>query len=761
MKKLVTLYFLLSPFLCYPQSAGKIAFRYDPSPPVSINGKPLLNPWAGGLNATQYSAIRLNDDTRDDLVVFDRTTNKVSTFIAIDNPTGNGIAWQYAPEYEASFPSVLYSWLLLVDYDGDGRNDLFTSSSSNVWVYHNESQNGQVIFKPAAKPLTTDSFSGLRIPIYVSSVDIPAITDYDDDGDVDIITFDADGNIIAYQQNMSVERTGQKGGLDFKRTGDLCWGHFRKEFCNDFTFGFQCDGSGRVGTTPAPVGANPNRANPGRARPMHTGNALTVVDTDGDGHKDLLFGFVSCENIARLRNVGPNNDKANFVSYDSLFPATNPILFPAFPATFWTDVDGDGQKDLLAAPNVSANDGHLFDFRASGWFYRNTGTTQKPVFQLTQKDFLQNDMLDLGERAAPALADLDGDGDMDLLVGFGGTGTGSAYRAGLWQFENKGTMQHPAFALVTTDYLGIAKSLTLSNTVPSFVDVDGNGSLDLVLTGVGASSVEIRAYLNSAAKGAAVQYNPAGAVRWPTPDLMSASDLLSVTDVDRDGKPDLLIGRYSLGTILYYRNTGSAASPAFQLQSQNFGNFPTDDFVYARARSLVVADVNGDQKNELIAAANNGSVRVYQFPDRPDQSLTLLDSLPGIGLPGTGLIAAAADLDGDQLPDLMLGSVAGGIRYLKNISQKVILTATQDVPDEPVGPWAFPNPTDRYLTVRPPYNGRIELLSLSGQTMLPVQNVTAETDTLLDLGNLPDGTYLMQLRADNQPALVQKVVVWK
>ena len=763
MKKLVTLCFSLFPFLGYTQSAGKISFRYDQSPTVSIDGKPLLNPWAGGLNTTQYSTIRLNDDTRDDLVVFDRTTNKVSTFLAIDNPTGNGIAWQYAPEYEAAFPKVLYSWLLLADYDGDGRKDIFTSSSSNVWVYHNESQNGQVQFKLTARPLTTDSFSGLRIPVYVSSVDIPAITDYDDDGDVDIITYDADGNIIAYQQNMSVERTGQKG-LDFKRTGDVCWGHFRKEFCNDFTFGFQCDGSGRVGTSPAPAspgGANPSGASPGRARPMHTGNTLTVVDTDGDGHKDLLFGFVSCENIARLRNEGPNSDKANFTGYDSLFPAQNPILFPAFPATFWEDVDGDGQKDLLASPNVNANDGHLFDFRASGWFYKNTGTTQKPAFKLMQKDFLQSDMIDLGERSAPALADLDGDGDLDLLVGFGGTGLGSAYRAGLWHFENKGTMQNPAFALVTTDYLGIAKSLALTNTVPSFADIDGNGSMDLILTGVGTSKVDIRVFVNSAAKGAAVQYNLTSALRWPTPDLMAVNDLLTVTDVDHDGKPDLLIGRYSLGTILYYRNAGTGLSPTFQLQNQNFGNFPTDDFVYARARSLVVADLNGDQKNELIAAANNGTVRVYQFPDRADQSLTLIDTLANIGLPGAGLIAAVADLDGDQLPDLMLGSVAGGLRYLKNTSQKVVITAVQNEPDEPISPWAFPNPTDRFLTVRPPYNGRIELVSLSGQSMLPIQPVTADTDTVLDLINLPDGTYLLQLQTENRSTLVQKVVVWK
>lgn len=750
MKKLFTLWFLLLPLINYAQSGGKIAFRYDQSPTVSINGKALLNPWAGGLNSIQYSTMRLNDDARDDLVVFDRATNKVSTFIATDNPTGNGMAWQYAPQYEIAFPTNLYGWLLLVDYDLDGKKDLFTSGSGNVRVLHNESQTGQISFKVAVDPLMTLGLSGYNQPIYVAGTDIPAITDYDDDGDIDIITFDSGGNVISYQQNMSVEQTGQKGGLVYKRTGDQCWGHFRKEFCNDFTFGFQCDdGSGPGGR---------KLANPANAKPLHTGNTLTVVDTDGDGNKDLLFGFVSCENIARLRSAGPNNEKANYVSYDSLFPTSNPILFPAFPAAYWEDVDGDGQKDLLASPNVATNDNYAYDFRTSSWFYKNTGTTQKPAFQLVQKDFLQSDMLDLGERAAPALADLDGDGDMDLLVGFGGTGLGSEYRAGLWQFENKGTLQNPAFVLVTTDYLGIAKSLKLVNTVPSFVDADGNGSLDLVLTGTSASALEIRVLFNTAAKGVPVQYSLAGATRWPKPDLMEPADLLTVTDVDKDGKPDLLISRYGFGTILYYRNAGTAASPTFQLQNQTFGGITTDDYVYARARSLVVADLNGDQKNELIAAANSGTVRVYQFPESPNQSFTLIDSLPSIGLPGSGLIAAVADLDGDQLPDLMLGSLGGGLRYLKNTSQKVVITG---VPEEPTGPWAFPNPTDRYITIHPPYKGQAELLSISGQVMLPNQPVSANTDTQLDLGNLPDGTYLLRLTADNRPAHVQKIVVWK
>ncbi|MDB5240120.1 MAG: alpha integrin, partial [Spirosoma sp.] len=567
----------------------------------------------------------------------------------------------------------------------------------------------------------------------------------------DVLTFDGTGDQISYQQNLSVERTGRKDGLDFKRTSSVCWGHFKKNFCNDFTFGLDCGGE--------PARTLPS-ASPAGARPMHSGNTLTVIDTDGDGNKDLLFGFVSCQNLARIRSAGPNNSTASFTAFDSLFPARNPIVFPVFPATFWEDVDGDGNKDLLASPNVSYNENQAFDFRASGWFYKNTGTNQQPDFQLVQKDFLQNDMLDLGENAAPALADLDGDGDLDMLVGYVGAATANGYRAGLWQFENKGTAQNPAFALVTTDYLGVTALLALTNVLPSFVDVDANGSLDLVITGNGS---EMRVLLNKAPKGAAVQYSLATAIRWPAINLMGPGDLPTVTDVDHDGKPDVLLGK-SDGTIQFMRNAGTAVAPVFQLQNQNFGGFTYDRL--AGARSLVIADLNGDQKNELVVAGNGGQVRVYRLPDwqipeQQKQALTLLDSLPALGIPGKGLVAAMGDLDGDQLPDLMLGSLAGGLRYLKNTSQKVLVTGLKQ---EVTGPWAFPNPTERYVTIRVPYNGRIELLSLSGQALLPVQPVQMNTEKTIDLGSLSSGTYLLRLSADNlngssYPEQVQKVVV--
>lgn len=83
------------------------SFRWDNSAKVLKNNTPILNPWAGGLNSAQFSKMHLNDDGTEDLVIFDRGNQQVSTFLAVRQ--ANAITWQYAPQYEAKFPSnMLY-----------------------------------------------------------------------------------------------------------------------------------------------------------------------------------------------------------------------------------------------------------------------------------------------------------------------------------------------------------------------------------------------------------------------------------------------------------------------------------------------------------------------------------------------------------------------------------------------------------------------------------------------------------------------------
>ncbi|HEX8530050.1 MAG TPA: VCBS repeat-containing protein, partial [Cytophagales bacterium] len=387
---------LLLPVLAQAQP---FRLKMDPTVPVQYGADALDNPWTGGLNAPQFSSLHVNGDAVADLVVFDRSTDHLTVYIA--STRSNGYFYRYAPEYASLFPP-LQDWVLLADYDGDGRNDLFTSTEGGIKVYRNATAGNGLRWEMVSEQLQTVGYSG-EVNLYVSATDVPALTDVDNDGDLDVLTADPTGHSVEWHQNLSREKYGHANALEFRRA-TTCWGKFEiEEGCDGFVLDAPCED---------------HQHSPG-GRIKHTGLSLLAVDLDGNGLKDLLVGSVSCDKISALLNGGTPTD-AQITQVLSDFPAGNAARVNAFPAAFYEDVDFDGKQDLLIAPNVTYNEGNRIDFRRSAWWYANTGTAQSPAFTFRQPDFLQHQSIDLGDQSAPTLGDYDGDGDLDLLVGHQG-----------------------------------------------------------------------------------------------------------------------------------------------------------------------------------------------------------------------------------------------------------------------------------------------------------------------------------------------------
>jgi len=705
---------------------------------LSASGKKLLNPWGGGLNSGQFCKMDLNGDGVEDLVVFERTSAAVSTFLAVADPVDpQKKVWKHAPSYQYLFPKI-DNWMILTDFNKDGYKDLFTFTPLGITVYKQVRDGKNWSWKLEKDALYTQGLSGGMVNLQVSSQDIPAIVDIDNDGDLDVLTFDSGGVAIEFHQNISQERFGVADSLVFKRNGN-CWGNFHKGDNEDFVLGEDC-----------------GVANYSALRVEHAGNSIMLHDLDGDGKKDLIVGHVSNDHVSFLKNTG-GNLIADFTSYTHNYPSATPISFYIFPAVYYEDVDFDGVKDLIAAPNVPNNDGNLMDFRSSGWMYHNAGSNENANFSLVQKNFLQDQMLDVGENAAPSFFDADGDGDLDVILGTGGTRDGNSFRGRLWLLRNVGDVQNPSFEIASENYLSIPEALDMYNLKPQWADFNGDGVTDLGFSGTTLRGLAYYYIPNKGGKGNAVRLNAADMVSIPMPVGSLITDYPYFYDADGDGDLDLLVGR-AQGNISYYQNTGNSKQFTLNLVTEAFAGISNN--YEGRNVQLSVADIDLDGRQDLITVDFSGKLRIFHSADwgKWTQRESLLIDRNGSGdspYLGGYLYSAIADYTGDGKPDIAIGNSTGGLRLLQNV---LPITITPVEPPVEQSIKVYPNPAGEYIKVLSSKNADLTVFTVGGIAV--EKNITIKANQEKEISTLSwiPGLYLFELNT-GESRVVKKIVI--
>ncbi|GLU55821.1 T9SS type A sorting domain-containing protein [Dyadobacter frigoris] len=732
------LFFIFFTFFLSESHAQQSWFKLDTVTVLSSGGKALLNPWAGGLNASQITKMDLNGDGTEDLVVFERTSGDLSTFLASTDPTNaQKKVYLHAPSYEYLFPKI-DNWLILNDYNGDGLKDLFTYTALGITVYKQVKNGSTWSWQLAKDALYTDGLSG-NVNLQVSSQDIPGITDIDGDGDLDVITFDYSGVYIELHQNMSIERYGIPDSLVYKRNG-VCWGNFHKGDGEDFVLGEDC---GVVG-------------NPDANRILHQGNSIMLHDLDGDGKKDLLVGHISNDHMSFLKNTGENLI-ASFSSFTHIYPPAEPIVFYIFPSAYYEDVDFDGVKDLIAAPNVSNNDGNLMDFKSSNWYYHNAGTSENANFKLVQKNFLQDQMLDVGENATPSFYDIDGDGDLDMIVGTGGTRDGNNFRGQLWLLKNTGTKQAPAFEISSDNYLNIPAVLDMYNLKTQWADFNGDGVPDLGFAGTTIKGLEYRYIPNKGGLNEPAQLNVADMLTITMPVESQITDYPYFYDTDGDGDLDLVVGKPQ-GNISYYQNTGTNKLPVLSLVTETFAGITLN--YEGRNVQLSVADVDLDGKPDLVTVDFSGKLKIFHSADwgKWTQRESLLIDHNGLGtdpLFGGYLYATVADYNGDGKPDVAIGNSTGGIRLLQNILP-ISITPVEPPVEQSVK--VYPNPAGEYIKVLSTENASLTVFNVAGQAIQSNIMVRANVEKEIVTAKWTPGLYVFELQT-SRSRITKKIVI--
>jgi len=196
-------------------------------------------------------------------------------------------------------------------------------------------------------------------------------------------------------------------------------------------------------------------------------------------------------------------------------------------------------------------------------------------------------------------------------------------------------------------------SLTFSQ--PRLADLDGDNDLDLVLGSINEAPLYFR---NSG--------SPSSPAFQPGDDIFAPVDPLDAemgvsADLDGDGDLDLVTGGYT--GLHYFENTGTAAAPVFAR---------VDGFFFGLAvGSLPVptlADLDDDGDQDLVVGLSEDG-RLKYYPNTGSPLAAVFTEASSEVWFDAGLYAYPwfCDLDGDQDFDLVVGSDGHGFQYYRNV----------------------------------------------------------------------------------------------
>jgi hypothetical protein len=232
----------------------------------------------------------------------------------------------------------------------------------------------------------------------------------------------------------------------------------------------------------------------------------------------------------------------------------------------------------------------------------------------------------------------------------------------------------------------------------------------------------------------------------------------AVTDWDRDGKKDLLLGSEE-GYIRYCRNMASDTMPGFLTYTYiQSGGVP----IYIYRVNPYVVDLDQDGKRDLVCGANDGYL--YYFHNIGSDTNPTLDNpetlkttagvpiLPS-GTYSAGSRAGFCDWNNDGALDFLLSGYEG---YVELYLGEGVGTKEKPGLAIPTNFTVAPNPSHSSVNINYSLNraGYVNLIvyDVSGRqmTLLVAGNVTSGEHSIHWDPNLPAGVYLCKLTAGDQ-----------
>ncbi|HMJ68086.1 MAG TPA: FG-GAP-like repeat-containing protein [Cyclobacteriaceae bacterium] len=520
----------------------------------------------------------------------------------------------------------------------------------------------------------------------------PAFTDFDKDGDLDLVIageyFDEDADENAWLQFFRNDKVGHEAGVPAEYhplpntenplyIGNIGDGALAIAFADldgdgdeDFFYGFENgiigyrrnDGGTFVEQTGPYVY---NQANPGAS----TGNPLEIPNLEPDGYDQFIsFGFADLDNdgdtdltIGRynrgtmnspyvyVRNTGngvmvADRTYTNNISGFSVGQNSNSSLI---------DYDRDGDLDLITSGSARIPTGETTHDRVGHALFKNENNTF--VIQTFLNDPFN--LLEHPEAGKMKVADVDGDSDFDVLM------IGREYDYGTYGYYNYITYFRNDGGTYTKIDQASADNpfLFINQQEPDpvdmdFVDIDNDQLPDMAL---GISYNHVQMYKNT---GTAQSPEYTRRTDWETGMESPGNFSPKFIDLDVDGDTDLIIGKYN--SFWYFENIGTKEAPAWKEyhgpgndNSENKEN-PFRDVSLIGKLVPELADIDGDGDRDLLFSVNEiGQDGYFTYYENQNPAPTVTPTRTEIPFtPGSPMILdpniTLSDSDSDRIVEI-------------------------------------------------------------------------------------------------------------
>jgi hypothetical protein len=345
---------------------------------------------------------------------------------------------------------------------------------------------------------------------------------------------------------------------------------------------------------------------------------VAAADLDGDGHMDLT----SCDTVGNALYWFAGDGKGGFVRH--VIRKDEPGWFERHAVA---DLDGDGRPDVVVVKNQAAE----IVWFANGGRPRAAGNWTRHVLATG-----------FARAYDVAVADFSGDGRPDVAA--------SAWIGNqiAW-FENPGKSAQGEWQRhVIEDRLAETRTVRVA-------DFNGDGRPDLLAT---ASAAGLVVWYENPGPGGGPWARHVIDEHSPRPMHGHA------VDVDGDGDPDVVMalgmsapaGQKNTHQVVWYENAGKGRKWVKHVIGELDGAF-----------EAVAADLNGDGKPDVVATGYGGPGRVVWFANPGDPKKAWSKHVLKEGWPRANQVIVA-DLDGDGRPDVIATAERGAneLRWWRN-----------------------------------------------------------------------------------------------